>query len=171
MDPLPFVLSGMMILGYLALPVLSSVPPVPYALLGCAFLGIVVCCYLTGPAASLTVLPDKVIVKNAFVRYDIPRKLIQNMVEFEGLSLKLDVGTRRITIGAWEPALVASTNRSRSASAARTRRVAALFDSVPAIISTENEVETRWRAWNIALAVTPALSFAAVLVLKSAFVT
>jgi len=171
MELFPFVLSGILVVGFaVALVVNWPVPPVLIGAVGCVFAGVVAYAYLDGPAVSLTVAPDLVVVTNTFVRYEVPRHLIRNVDELDRLALRLDLGNRRIPVRVWEPALVPPTYRSRRAQAARTDAIHRLFDAVPAGAGggagTRTEaVSRRMRASSVAIAAAPVTGLLVVFVL------
>jgi hypothetical protein len=156
----PFFLSGLVGVGYVGAMVYDW--PVPLAALiltGATAGGAIIYCYLDGPAVSLTVGPDRVVVRNTFLRFDVPRHQIDRLEELAGYSLKLRLlDGRRIKLRVWEPALVRTVARRPSRHDQRTHAVAQLLTEVPATAST-GEVARHWRYGHIALALAPFLIF------------
>jgi hypothetical protein len=146
------------------------VPLPALVLTGCTVAGVIIYCYLDGPAVSLTVGPDRVVVRNTFLRYDVPRHQIDRLDELVGYSLKLRLRDgRRIAIRVWEPALVRTVARRPSQHDQRTHAVAQLLTDVPATAGV-GEVERHWRYGHLALSLAPFVVFgitAAVLLQRS----
>jgi hypothetical protein len=166
----PFFLGGLVLVGYVGTMVYDWPVPLPALILtGCTAAGVIIYCYLDGPAVSLTVGRDRVVVRNTFLRYDVPRHQIDRLEELVGYSLKLRLRDgRRIALRVWEPALVRTTARRPSRHDQRTHGVAQMLTDVPAGASV-GEVERHWRYAHLALALAPIMVFAvaaAVLLLR-----
>ena len=69
----PFFFGGMVFFGYVGAMVYDWPVPLPALVLtGSTVAGVLTYLYLDGPAVSLTVGPDRVVVRNTFLRYDGP---------------------------------------------------------------------------------------------------
>jgi hypothetical protein len=152
----PFFLGGLALVGYLGAMVYTWPVPLPALILtGCTVAGTLIFLYLDGPAVSLTVGPERVVVRNTFVRYDVPRHQIDRLDELVGYSLKLRLRDgRRIALRVWDPALVRTVARRPSRHAQRTHAIARLLTDVPEHASV-GEVERHWRYGHLTLALAP----------------
>jgi len=160
LDRPPFFLGGLVLAGYIGTMVYDwPVPTAALVLTGTTVAGVLIYLYLDGPAVSLTVGPDRVVVRNTFLRYDIPRHHIDKLEELAGYSLRmrLDDG-RRIALKVWEPALVRAITRRPSRHSQHTHAIAQLLTDIPAAPSV-GEVERRWRYAHLALALAPFVTF------------
>lgn len=162
LDWLAFVIGGMFLL---AIPVVLAVnwpvPWKPWMITSWVFIGVAVCSYLDGPSVSMTVEPGRVIVRNIFISYQVPRHLIIGLYELENLALSLDLGERKVPLRVWEPALIPATSRSGRRSLARTRAVEELFRNVP-IAAGAGVLERRLRLSNVLLTIAPVVGILAV---------
>jgi hypothetical protein len=156
----PFFLGGMVFFGYVGAMVYDwPVPLGALILTGTTVAGVLIFLYLDGPAVSLTVRPDRVVVCNTFLRYDVPRHQIDRLDELVGYSLKLRLRNgRRIALRVWEPALVRPVARRPSRHDQRTHTIAQLLTDVPAVASS-GEVDRHWRYGHLALALAPFVVF------------
>jgi hypothetical protein len=157
---LPFFLAGVALIGYIGGMAYNWPVPLPAVILvGCGAVGAAISCYLDGPAVSFTVGPDRVVVRNTFLRYEVPRHQIDKLEELVGYSLKLRLRDgRRIPIRVWEPSMQRAIARSPARHAKRTHAIAQLLTDVPAVASV-CDVERHWRYGHLALALAPFVVF------------
>jgi hypothetical protein len=133
MDPVPFVMMGILVLGTISVLVVNGAHPlVPAGVFGCVVLMIGVFAYLDGPAAYLAAGPARVVVGNSYVRYDVPRgRLVStSTMELLGLYLVLDDGSK-IRLRVFDPAMRGSTYRSPGRSMAAANRILDVLRSAP----------------------------------------
>jgi hypothetical protein len=169
MDALPFVLTGILVVGSIAAPLYNhDLPFEGTALFYSVALAIVVMAYVDGPAAYVAVRPGRVVVGNWLRRYTVPRARIADVgtLEYLNLYLVLDDG-ERIRLRVFDPAIVASTSRRPRHGASRARAITEAVMKGPVEDDGTREVTRRLRWLNLALICLPFVAAAAVLVVGS----
>ena len=159
-DVLPVLLPSLLVLGVLLGWWANW--PVPRAMM-LAECGVVfsfgVCCYLVGPTASVAVGRTRVLVRNAFVGYDVPRRLVTEVDVNELSGIRLSTGSgASIAVKALMPAMIRPTSVSVRSLRGRARPLTDALVEIPAE-PVAGEVERRWRGGNIGLAIVALVVF------------
>lgn len=140
---LPYVVASLFTAALaLSLPFLPI--SFPLILAGAAMaIGMLVLCYLDGPAAFIRVTACHVVVANVFGVHRVPRRSVERVGGYENLGVDLFLRDgRKVSVTAFEPSL-SPWGRSRREYVRLGRRLERALESVPA--DEFDDRPYRWR--------------------------
>lgn len=150
LDPFPLVFAPVMSVLILAIVMNNSAEH----LVGGSWIVLMITayCYLGGPTAHVVVTPHHVIVANIFVRYRVPRSLVNKIGAVNGVQVHLTQG-KEIQVRAFVPAVWGIDYRSDQGYRGRAHRLTEALAKISAELSVDTIVVKSARLGNIIFAV------------------
>lgn len=133
MDTFPFLMAGLVAVGFPIAIVLGIRIPLVVALQIVIGINALIWFYLGGPAASVVVESKNLIINNACVRYVIPRGSVKayEIFDLDGVRLSLADGSY-VWVSAVVPGLVRSSSQSPRRLRRKADQILDFLDQVPA---------------------------------------